>query len=116
MAERRGDRPGRRSPRGRRVRMGWLVLCPILACGFTIGSLALDRSDGLLPLLALRRELSQLRSDVAALEEQRGERAARVERLRSDPFEIEIVARERLGMLRPGERVLRLEGDAARSH
>jgi len=53
---------------------------------------------------------------VAALEEQRGERAARVERLRSDPFEIEIVARERLGMLRPGERVLRLEGDAARSH
>ena len=106
------ERPRRARP-GRVRRLGWLGLCPVLAAVFTLGALALDRNDGLLPLLALRDDLGSIRAEVQELESLRAERKARVERLRSDPFEIETVARERHGMVRPGERVLRLENDAA---
>ena len=39
---------------------------------------------------------------------------ARAERLRSDPFEIESVARESFGMVRPGEIVVRLRSSTPR--
>jgi cell division protein FtsB len=48
----------------------------------------------------LKREISTLRSQTRVLE-----RAA--DRLRSDPAEIERLAREDLGYVRPGERVLK---------
>jgi cell division protein FtsB len=106
------DQPRRARP-GRARRLGWLGLCPVLAAVFTVGALALDHDDGLLPLLALRDELGSIRAEVRELDQLRAERKAQVERLRSDPFEIEKAARERHGMVRPGERVLRLENDSA---
>jgi cell division protein FtsB len=49
----------------------------------------------------LEREIIGLRADTAEL-------SAAVGRLRSDPDSIEKVARETLGLVKPGERVLKL--------
>ena len=116
MAERATERAARRGRGGFLAGLGWLAICPVLAGVFTLGSLLLDQNEGLIQLLDLHRELGEMREQVQELERLGGERTAKIERLRSDPFEIETVARERLGMLRPGERVLRLENDAAWAH
>jgi cell division protein FtsB len=110
VAERRANREVRESwfPRLR-----WVAVCPVLACGLTLGGLLMDRNAGLFELLELHSNLSQIEAEVQELERRSQETKARIERLRSDPFEIETVARERFGMLRPGERVLRLEDSAA---
>jgi cell division protein DivIC len=49
----------------------------------------------------LEREIGQLRGEADQL-------SATIGRLRSDPDYIEQVARERLGLVKPGERVLKL--------
>lgn len=49
----------------------------------------------------LEREIAGLRAETTALQ-------AEVARLRSDPESIEKVAREALGLVKPGERVLKL--------
>jgi cell division protein FtsB len=50
---------------------------------------------------SLERDIRSLRAETAQLE-------AAVGRLRSDPDSIEKVARESLGLVKPGERVLKL--------
>ena len=50
---------------------------------------------------SFERDIAALRADTAAL-------SAAVARLRSDPDAIERAARERLGLVKPGERVLKL--------
>jgi cell division protein FtsB len=50
---------------------------------------------------SFERDIAVLRSETAAL-------SATVGRLRSDPDTIERAARERLGLVKPGERVLKL--------
>ena len=52
-------------------------------------------------VLSLEREIAGLRAETAELE-------ATVARLRSDPDAIEKIAREVLGFVKPGERVLKL--------
>jgi len=54
---------------------------------------------------SLEREIAVLRADTAQL-------SADVTRLRSDPESIEKDARERLGFVKPGERVLKLPPSA----
>jgi cell division protein FtsB len=50
---------------------------------------------------ALERELATLRAEAQTL-------GARIDRLRSDPDYLEQLAREALGLVRPGEKVLKL--------
>ena len=50
---------------------------------------------------ALERELAGLRGETEAL-------AGQIDRLRTDPDYVEQLARESLGMVKPGERVLKL--------
>ncbi|HTY80857.1 MAG TPA: septum formation initiator family protein [Candidatus Bathyarchaeia archaeon] len=50
---------------------------------------------------SLEREVGVLRADTARLTEE-------VERLRTDPEYIEQIAREKLGLVKPGERVYKL--------
>jgi cell division protein FtsB len=50
---------------------------------------------------SLERDITVLRAETAAL-------SATVARLRTDPETIERAARERLGLIKPGERVLKL--------
>ena len=65
-----------------------------------------QRSARRLPPASDELDAADVRLD--RLREERAELLLRAERLRSDPFEIETVARESLGMARPGEIVVRL--------
>lgn len=56
---------------------------------------------------ALRAELEELRSENAVLAEQ-------IQALRSDPRAIERLAREELGLARPGETLFLVRGDTRR--
>ena len=67
-----------------------------------------DPDNGLRAVFHLQRELDVADVRLDRLREERAELLLRAERLRSDPFEIESIARESLGMARPGEIVVRL--------
>jgi cell division protein FtsB len=60
--------------------------------------------------MKLRDQLDGLRAEGARLRVKNGKTAAEVEALRTDPKSIEQHARDELGMVYPGELVLRLEG------
>lgn len=60
----------------------------------------------------LRRQLDELRDEAAELRARNARLAAEVEALRTDPSAIEAHARDELGMVYPGEIVLRLERPA----
>jgi cell division protein FtsB len=66
---------------------------------------------GVIPKFEAELDAADLRLD--RLREERAELLLRAERLRTEPFEIEAVARESLGMARPGEIVVRLPSVAA---
>jgi cell division protein FtsB len=76
----------------------------VLAAGAT---LALDRETGLMQLLTLAQEVEEAEANLEGLIGRRDELRARARRLHQDPREIEWVAREQLGMVRPGEVVVR---------
>jgi len=67
-----------------------------------------DSENGLGAIFHLESELAAADVRLDRLREERAELLLRAERLRSEPFEIEAVARESLGMARPGEIVVRL--------
>jgi cell division protein FtsB len=56
----------------------------------------------------MKREVEGLEREIARLRAETTELEAAVDRLRSDPDSIEKVAREALGLVKPGERVLKL--------
>jgi cell division protein FtsB len=67
-------------------------------------------------MLEVRRVRQETAAEAARLAELRAEVErlhARVDSLESDAGTIERIARERWGMIRPGERLYRFEGDAA---
>ena len=54
------------------------------------------------------RDVESYEHDIAALRAETAALSAAIARLRSDPDSIERAARERLGLVKPGERVLKL--------
>ena len=98
MAERR--RAGRRS---------WVALAagPLLALAACAATLLFDLETGLLPMTRLADEVERTRLRVEQLQQERARLRTGVRRLRGDPAAIEAVAREQLGMVRPGEIVVR---------
>jgi cell division protein FtsB len=58
---------------------------------------------GWLDVRRQRAQLSKLRAEVAALREENGVLLTEVRGLRSDPFVLETIAREKLGYAKPGE-------------
>jgi cell division protein FtsB len=94
----------------RRRELLWIgPLAALIGAAF---ALFYDADNGLRALFKVKAELALTEDRLAKLWSERVELVARTERLRSDPFEIESVARESLGMVRPGELVVRLRGDA----
>ena len=118
MASRRKRGNGRtRRTQGRRAQQkgrgvsAWAVrlwLAPLLVLAAALVTLALDTQTGLVPLVELWREAGRVEAEVRALETERDTLRARALALKTEPIEIEALARERLGMVRPGEVVLRL--------
>jgi len=99
------------SERKRKLRRGAMVV-PLYAV-FAAGVVAaLFGENGMTDLLRLQRELRTARVELA--DQQQKVEALRLEirRLQHDPAALERIAREELGLARPGERVFLLpEGD-----
>ncbi|HEV8675567.1 MAG TPA: septum formation initiator family protein [Methylomirabilota bacterium] len=82
---------------------GWVVagLLTLLLGAAVLGD------NGVLQLRRLRAEVESLHRDVQALEAENERLSRAIAELRHDPTALERIAREELGLVRPGERVLR---------
>jgi cell division protein FtsB len=88
-------------------RAAWLAPATALV---TAGALLLlDGDTGIGSLLEISRRVERAEARLEAARAERARLVREVKALRSDPFELEVVAREQLGMVRPGEIVLRWE-------
>jgi cell division protein FtsB len=67
---------------------------------------ALFGKKGVLDLRRARRELAARTEKIRALEAERDRLAAEIRRLESDPRAVEKPAREKLGLVAPGEKVV----------
>jgi len=85
------------------------LVVPGLALLAAVATLAFDRNKGIVPLLELNDQVRSTESQILALGAERDELIRHVRGLRMDSYEVEVVAREKLGMVRPGELVIRLE-------
>ena len=87
----------------RRLRLLRTVVLAVLALSFTAyGGQSLTR------VWTLKKEVEPLEREVGALRVETARLTADVDRLRTDPDYIEQIAREKLGLIKPGERVLKL--------
>jgi cell division protein FtsB len=84
------------------------LLLFLLIFGLGIILISLLGDQGLIAYHGLRREEAALRAEIAALQEEERKLAAEIEALRSDSQYIEMLARRRLGLVKPGETVLQL--------
>jgi cell division protein FtsB len=99
----------RASPRGRRA---LLVLVGMTSVSLTIAALFGER--GLLELVRYRSERTRLLSEISVLEEEVATLEAEVDALANDPAAIERLAREELGLARPGEILVFLDTETSR--
>ena len=90
----------------RALRAGTLAVIALVILGF--GGQSLSR------LWTMKREVDGLEREIAALRAETDRVSASVARLRSDPDAIEQIAREELGLIKPGERVLKLPPSGGR--
>lgn len=92
-------------------RRRWLALLGLAVAAFFLLKLFLSLllSDrGIFTLLDLHRTRHELQQEIADLHEKNEALTGQVQALRSDPVYIEALARNQLGMVRPGEQVYRL--------
>src|SRR5689334_1984529 len=95
---------------GNKVMQG---LVPRIAVGvaglLTVGMLLLAVFDphGALAVRRQRSKLQDVNSEVAKLEQQNEQLKKEIDQLRHDPATIERIAREQLGLVKPGEVVLK---------
>src|SRR5262245_32436928 len=106
------DRESEASGLPRRRALLWIG--PLAAQAGAAFALLYDADNGLRAVFRLNAELASAEVRLQKLSAERASLVARAERLRSDPFEIEAVARESFGMVRPGEVVVRLRGPSPR--
>ena len=100
----------------RRSRWLWprrLFLAALLSVSIAYVPYRLYMQSGLARFLALQGELSALRQQNGQLRQENRRLYGELERLRSDDGAVERVAREELGLVRPGEIVFRVAERAA---
>jgi len=68
-------------------------------------------THGFLALRQSQREIEQLRQEIAQINAENKELTEQVKGLKSDPKLIERIAREEMGLARPGEKIFKLPGD-----
>jgi cell division protein FtsB len=90
------------------TRPGWIVLDALLV----LVLMAVFGDNGVLALRRLRGEMNTLVREVRALEAENERLSRAIAELQEDPAVIERIAREELGLVRPGERVLRFPRSA----
>jgi cell division protein FtsB len=80
----------------------------LIAVLVIIGFIFIAGDVGLLKVWGAQRQMRNLRSKIAELEGQNALLSAEIDRLKSDSFTIEKVAREKYGYLKPGDKVYRI--------
>lgn len=93
-----------------RRRRWWLKTLAFSAVAFLLLKLGLSfmmSEMGIFTFLELREQRSELQQELVELRDKNSRLSGQVEALKSDPLYIERLAREQLGMVRPGERVFR---------
>lgn len=80
----------------------------VFALFFVMVLVAVFHKDGILTVNEFREEQSKLVADNQALAQENRRLAEEIEELKSDPFAIEKIAREKLNLVRPGETVYQL--------
>lgn len=66
---------------------------------------ALFREQGILDMLRIAEQVTLMRADMSRLADENAALQAEIDRLRNDPAEVERIARDVLGLVRPGETV-----------
>jgi cell division protein FtsB len=110
-ARRRPQRAGPRRPtvahRAREfVRQRFWVILGLVMLYLLVHDLFGDR--GFLAMRRQQREVQKLQQEIQTLEEANRDLAGKVQRLKTDPEYIERLAREQMGLSRPGEHVFKL--------
>ncbi len=95
--------------------MRWLpaLLGPSLVLLLAGATLAIDGDRGIVPMLEVAEQVRGARALVDELAQEREQLIKHVRGLHSNPYEIEAVARVKLGMVRPDEVVVRFEDEGA---
>jgi cell division protein FtsB len=91
------------------VRWSWVsipVICFLIGAGLVLVS---DDRDGLGALAELRSQVAEAQVRTERLLAEQHRLALEIRRLREDEFSIEAAARSALGMVRPGEIVVKLD-------
>lgn len=97
-------------PSGPSVRKKFFILG--VACLFLIMIMtALFGQKGAVDLRRAQRTLTALEAEVRALEKEKAQLEAEISRLEKDPRAVEEAAREKLGLIAPGEKVIVLPKD-----
>lgn len=104
------NRPGR--PDSRLQRRAAALASVLALIALVVGSFFGDR--GLLHLMSQRERAEQLQLEIADLHAQNARLAAEIDALRRDPRAIERLAREQLGLARPGETVFLIREEPRR--
>jgi cell division protein FtsB len=92
----------------RLTRPGWIVIGALLI----LAVMAVFGDNGVLALRRLRGEVDTLVREVRTLEAENEGLSRQISELQEDPAVIERIAREELGLVRPGEKVLRFPRSA----
>ena len=87
--------------------IGLVVVCSVLLLQDVYGA------HGILAMRRTQREAAQLRDELRALDAENDSLSQQALSLRTDPGTIECVAREDIGLARPGEIVVRLPAGKA---
>jgi len=80
----------------------------LAALGVVTAAILVYGGSSLARVWQLRLDVEALEREIGALRAETGRLTATVDRLRTDPAAIEQIARERIGLVKPGERVLKL--------
>ena len=70
-------------------------------------------AHGLLAMRRTQKEIERLRKDIRQVNQENRDLNEQVKGLKSDPQTIERIAREEMGLARPGERIFKLPGPRA---
>lgn len=109
-----GAHPILRPPRLTWVWVRRLLIAVLLAVSLAYLPYRLYLRSGLSRLLSLRAELQQVRAENQRLAQDNRRLGQELERLKDDDLAIERVARDELGLIRPGEIVFKVVEPPAR--
>jgi cell division protein FtsB len=110
------QRAAKRELRRRADTKGWLRRAGVYAGGALLVLVLMHTLFGPYGYLSMRRsqhEIEKLREEIDRLDRENAHLSGEIRALQTDPAAIEKVAREDMGLARPGEMIYRLQDEAS---